>query len=98
MQTSTNEYKATIQELNNQLKDFKNAIEEQRQQVQKESDQRANFQERLKDAEKFIEELKAKNNELENSRPNPGTGYKSAISIIIKSSLSCNQIEYFTHQ
>lgn len=68
----TIEHKATVQELIKELKDLKNTMEEQRQHIQKETEQRTNVQERLKEAEKYIEELKAKNTELENSRPNPG--------------------------
>lgn len=68
-----NEIKSTVQELNKELKDLKNTIDEQRLQVQKETEQRINVQDRLKDADKYIEELKAKNSELENARPNPGT-------------------------
>ncbi|XP_026326410.1 cingulin-like [Hyposmocoma kahamanoa] len=71
IQTMTIEHKANVQELNKELKDLKNAIEEQRQNVQKETEQRINVQEKLKEAEKYIEELKAKNSELENCRPNP---------------------------
>lgn len=72
MQTMTIEHKATVQELIKELKDLKNTMEEQRQHLQNETEQRTNVQERLKESEKYIEELKAKNTELENSRPNPG--------------------------
>lgn len=72
IQTMTIDHKANVQELNKELKDLKNAIEEQRQNVQKETEQRINVQEKLKEAEKYIEELKAKNSELDNCRPNPG--------------------------
>lgn len=63
--------------MNKELKDLKITIDEQRQQVQKETEQRSNVLERLKEAEKYIDELKAKNNELENSRPNPGIRVKT---------------------
>lgn len=89
----TTEHKAIVQELTKELKDLKNAIEEQRQQVQKETEQKSDVQERLKEAEKYIEELKAKNTELENSRPNPGTRQEFAISTEIKLNFGCNQVK-----
>lgn len=84
MQAMTTDHKAIVQELTKELKDLKNAIEEQRQQVQKETKQKSDVEERLKEAEKYIEELKTKNTELENSRPNPGMRKEFAISAKIK--------------
>lgn len=90
IQSLTNEHKATLQDLNKELKDFKDAIDEQRQQVQKEAEQRINVQERLREAEIYIEELKAKNTEIENSRPNPGTSYKlQYLTVNLKPNFAC---------
>lgn len=59
-------------------------MDEHRKQVQKENEQKTHFQERFEEAEKYIEELKAKNLELENLRPNPGNiTIKTFLSVIV---------------
>lgn len=65
--------KSTIQGLSCQLREVKNALEEQCQLTEEEAQAKKASEMALIQSQNTIEELKAKLVEIENSRPNPGT-------------------------
>ncbi|XP_049865476.1 uncharacterized protein LOC126366410 [Pectinophora gossypiella] len=71
IETATAQHKAAIQELNKEIKELKTALEEQRKVTQNEMEVRKALEESLAESHNIMEDLKAKNTELENSRPNP---------------------------
>ncbi|KAF9408804.1 hypothetical protein HW555_011646 [Spodoptera exigua] len=71
IETLTAQHKTAIHELTNQLKEFKNNLEEQCKVTQKEIQLKEAAEAALLESQNSIEELKAKVTELENSRPNP---------------------------
>ncbi|KAH9640629.1 hypothetical protein HF086_000573 [Spodoptera exigua] len=71
IETLTAQHKTAIHELTNQLKEFKNNLEEQCKVTQKEIQLKEAAEAALLESQNSIDELKAKITELENSRPNP---------------------------
>jgi polyhydroxyalkanoate synthesis regulator phasin len=71
----TAQHKNAMQDLTNQFKEAKHALEEQKQLTRREKEQQEMLQATLGESRTTSEELRAKITELENSRPNPGKSF-----------------------
>lgn len=68
----TNQHKTAVHELTVQLKEFRKNLDDQRNITQKEIELKEAAETALQESQRDIDELKAKINELELNKPNPG--------------------------